>query len=458
MIIKKFSFDEGYEEKTFYIENTNWDDFGYTTTYLLSYYSNSKLNIIGEVKILEEEKYSTCLKDNFEKSNKTYCSLGQSKSYYEKIKKILEKKEAENLLIALKDCCFNEKIYSEFKEETGFINSLLRNPTAVALVTGLGGELLDGIKENKENNFYKYIHKIEGATEPHEINFNFKKSELPYRMNAIIGKNGVGKTEILKSLLSDLIKENTVSFENYPKYEKVFFFYYGRYDALTLLKELSKEKSKNFELLGLDFDEDKITKLIEKIEKDGKKEYLRSMLLNLMEYPEVVDQFLNNPQIGITKYSSGQKMITKFTIEIISKIKKESLIVIDEPENHLHPNLIGRLMKHLGKILNDYSSHAIISTHSPLILQQITSDHVILLKRSEDRPIVAKLDIECFGEDLSVITNSIFNVNEVDDNYKEVLLNLKKKGLTYDKILSLFNEKLNYNCKLYLKQIMHLDN
>ena len=43
-----------------------------------------------------------------------------------------------------------------------------------------------------------------------ELFFDFKKNEnLPYRINALIGKNGVGKTQILSHLAESLGVKNS---------------------------------------------------------------------------------------------------------------------------------------------------------------------------------------------------------------------------------------------------------
>ncbi|USN56073.1 MAG: AAA family ATPase [Candidatus Peribacteria bacterium] len=71
-----------------------------------------------------------------------------------------------------------------------------------------------------------------------------------------------------------------------------------------------------------------------------------------------------------------------------------SLLLFDEPETHLHPNMIFRLMKVLNKILETYDSYAIIATHSAIVIQQIPSKHVMVLKNEDEELSVSRLPFE----------------------------------------------------------------
>jgi len=65
--------------------------------------------------------------------------------------------------------------------------------------------------------------------------------------------------------------------------------------------------------------------------------------------------------------------------EIISNIEENSLILFDEPETHLHPNMIFKLLKVMYSLLDDNNSYLIIETHSPIVLQQIPSKNVQII-------------------------------------------------------------------------------
>lgn len=60
-----------------------------------------------------------------------------------------------------------------------------------------------------------------------------------------------------------------------------------------------------------------------------------------------------------------------------------SLLLFDEPETHLHPNMIFKLVKSLYKILETEESYAIIATHSPIIIQQVPSKNILIFENYE---------------------------------------------------------------------------
>ena len=65
--------------------------------------------------------------------------------------------------------------------------------------------------------------------------------------------------------------------------------------------------------------------------------------------------------------SSGQLIYSYMIPAIVSGMKDESLLILDEPELYLHPTLEMGLIKMLKSLLKDSSSYAIIATHSAVM-------------------------------------------------------------------------------------------
>ena len=136
--------------------------------------------------------------------------------------------------------------------------------------------------------------------------------------------------------------------------------------------------------------------------------------------------------------------------EVIATIEKESLLLIDEPELHLHPNAVANTLRMFYKLLEEFDSYAIFATHSPLIVQEIPSKYVQILSRVDNVLRVRKPALECFGENVTNITNDIFDVNGSESNYKTILKNLSKR-MTFDEVLNIFGSALSFNAMIYLK-------
>lgn len=146
--------------------------------------------------------------------------------------------------------------------------------------------------------------------------------------------------------------------------------------------------------------------------------------------------------------SSGQKIMLHIFTQVIMSITEDSLLLIDEPEIHLHPNAISNFMRMLNKLLIKFNSFAIISTHSPIILQEIPSKYVRVFDNNafyDDR-----LWEECFGDNISRIITNVFNVRPDESNYKTFFLGKKEEGMSKEEIESLFEDKLSMNAEMYL--------
>lgn len=151
---------------------------------------------------------------------------------------------------------------------------------------------------------------------------------------------------------------------------------------------------------------------------------------------------------GFTALSSGQKIISHIFTQVVASITEDSLLLIDEPEIHLHPNAISSFMRMLNQLLEKFNSFAIISTHSPIVLQEIPAKYV----RVFDNNVFydTKLWEECFGDNISSIIKNVFNVRPDESNFKTFFLQKKEEGFSKERLERLFNNNLSMNAELYL--------
>lgn len=141
--------------------------------------------------------------------------------------------------------------------------------------------------------------------------------------------------------------------------------------------------------------------------------------------------------------------------EVLAYITNESLLIIDEPETHLHPNSISLFINVINRILDKFDSYAIISTHSPQVVQEVPSKDIIVVERIENSPSVRGLDIESFGENLNTITERIFHTISHDEYYRVFLKRLSQEK-TYDELIEIFEKNslpLSFNAKIYLQSL-----
>lgn len=166
---------------------------------------------------------------------------------------------------------------------------------------------------------------------------------------------------------------------------------------------------------------------------------------------KVVEDFCKN-------MSSGESIFVYSLTEIIANIRYDTLIMFDEPEQHLHPHAVTRLLQAIFKVLDMFESYAVIATHSPLVIREIVSDNVFVLSRNGVVLNVAKIGIESFGEDISVLTDVVFRNMNDKKRYEYVVKELvKKKGRDYDAVIAALQgerNKLGLSVRLLIRTIL----
>jgi predicted ATPase len=131
------------------------------------------------------------------------------------------------------------------------------------------------------------------------------------------------------------------------------------------------------------------------------------------------------------------------------------LLIFDEPETHLHPNMAGRLLRTISALLDSCRSFCILSTHSPIIVQEIPSRYIQVFDRHDNTPSIYAPTIEVFGENLSNISNAVFEAGEEKQIYKNVLERLSA-NYTIGQIDDIFDHKLGLNARLFIQAIKGL--
>ena len=84
------------------------------------------------------------------------------------------------------------------------------------------------------------------------------------------------------------------------------------------------------------------------------------------------------------------------------------MVIINEPETHLHPPLLASFMRALSHLLINRNGVALISTHSPVVLQEIPSSCVNIMDNIASIYVMHKPKIETFGENVGTLTREVF--------------------------------------------------
>ncbi|MDV4111465.1 hypothetical protein CMT20_06545 [Elizabethkingia anophelis] len=458
----------------FKLNRDDWDDYGYKTQYKISYHEDSKSGIqIGTAKFFNKNEDIGDLPEAFTKLEYFYCSLGQDNRYYLNLREKLDKRVSDYYLDAVNDLAVNKGMRDEFEHTSGFKNSLMRSSEAQKAFRE-GGYVFRG--EKMKNTFdFEFTTQIGKALTPHSINFDFtEKGDLPFRIKVLIGKNGTGKTHYLARLASTLSgyrvegefntklmpafsRVITISyslFDNFPRPEKTkgFSYYYcgfrGGKGFLTP-KQMNNRFIKAMRVLG---DSSRLNHFGRYLSNILNEELVSEILDE--DFLELRDKSFSLFDVSYySKFSSGQLIMILVLAELTAYVTENSLILIDEPETHLHPNSISLFINVINKILNRYESFAIIATHSPQIVQEVPAKDIVVVERHGNVSSTRSVGLETFGENLNSITQRIFHTINSDEYYRTFLSNLSRSK-SYDSIIKSFekySQPLSLNTKMFLQ-------
>lgn len=458
------------EYPAFRLTREIWDDYGYKTRYRLYYFPDSNnAHNVGLVKIMKKDAIETygILPSRIFAFDDEFCSLGQSLTYYENIKKILGNKY-KDFLNAIRDTAIFSSICDVFCNTDCYKHSLLRYQDAekallYAVYILAGYTVFDPIRFvfKAELPYYK--------GEQLGIKFDMGDIQSEYNLNrviAIIGNNGVGKTSVLSQLAECIVNDNEDRFApRKPVFKKVISASYSVFDKFFNIEGTSFNytycgiQKKNGVLLSNEEISARRRISIELIHKHDRDRTLYNYIKTLLpdEFVDVLFDdlatFKEEEYSKIYPYlSSGQSMLMNLIIEIVANIRHNTLILIDEPEVHLHPKGITTFVNILNRICREFFSCCILATHSSIIVQELLSRNVIVMDRDEQGdPIVRPMRVESFGENLTTITEEIFGRGEVSPYYKTVVRKLVDQCENIDDVIShIQNNEVPISMALYM--------
>lgn len=449
----------------------NWDDFGARTLYNLYFHRNKgDFSNIGPVRIMKKGQSETSLPENFLLLDENYCSLGAHVDFYDN----LNKESGEDfisILYALRDAAFFPSIYEDFENEKIFKESLIRGDD-IEKLSRTAAYIFSGGDEDERFKFRFKFRPLFDKNET-EVDFSFTSNgDIKRRIIALIGENGTGKTQLLSTLSKELSNSRSLLFyPRKPLFGKILTVSYNIFDSFEIPKSdnyfnykycgLSSSKGGILSREELDI---RFSKSLIKIDNKERRKDLLEILKKFIDTDLVnsleVDSKNESPTVDTFKFleikdklSSGQSIMFYIIVEIMAELRLDSLILFDEPETHLHPSAISKLVSIIYDLVERFDSYCVIATHSPIIVQNLTSDSVYVTKKEEDMFLINKIGRESFGEDLTNITNNIFGNKDVPIEYKRIIDDLVYEEKNYDeiiKVLSSDNVPLSLNAKMYI--------
>ena len=461
-----------------------WNDYGYQTSFYMYFCDHNRIvHKIGAVKIYCKKNIADrellnythtrkYLREEINYLSNDCCSLGQDLNYYETIKKLFPNEYSE-IFSRLNDIAIHRELKDRFIKEPGVKESLLRFSGAQKALNEAKAMVYDQ-KIAEKNISFSYQIKMPYDSSTTRLNFDFSKhDDFPYRINIIIGKNGTGKTQLLSHLADSLSGYTENQDEDCfvgarPPVDKAMSISYSAFDCFKKPPQGYSDQRNVFSYvycgiqsehgtLSLDELKNNLSEAYKTVKSKQRTEVWKEVLSELMEeeHQRTVEAIAAESFDAIN-LSSGQQILICTITELIANIENESILLFDEPEIHLHPNAISNVMRMFYRLLDEFNSYAIFTTHSPIILQEIPSKYIQILERIDGMSYVRKPDVECFGNNISDIIFDVFDVKGSESNFKTIIRKISQNK-TRDQIKELFNNQLSLNALIYLENCTKME-
>lgn len=144
--------------------------------------------------------------------------------------------------------------------------------------------------------------------------------------------------------------------------------------------------------------------------------------------------------------SSGHAIVLLTITRLVETVAEQSLVLLDEPEAHLHPPLLASFVRALSDLLTDRNGVALIGTHSPVVLQETPRCCVWKVSRWDRQP-PQRPSLETYGENVGVLTHEIFGLEVRQSGFHAEIARAVDELGSYDRVMDRFDRQLGGEAK-----------
>lgn len=172
----------------------------------------------------------------------------------------------------------------------------------------------------------------------------------------------------------------------------------------------------------------------------------------LMSYGD--DDWERKARRKFNKLSSGHAIVLLTITRLVEFVDEMTLVILDEPESHLHPPLLSAFTRTLSDLLTKRNGVALVATHSPVLLQEVPKNCVWKISRSGSSSLAQRPRIETFGENVGILTSEIFGLEVTRSGFHKFLKDSIKSESSYEDIMEKFNSSLDSEARMILRGLL----
>lgn len=485
----------------------NWDDYSFKTSFDVILLDEDGTSVdLGTIKIGYKDQPKGWTLERMPKEFDTlpdeYFSLGQDVEYYKKAYDALTPETREHLLRALRDVVLDDATLDAATGERVFKDSLTRG-VSLSTVRDQFKRVLGGQPEL--TNFDFIYEQVAGEKiAPISLRFQVTAGSTPStNVHVLIGRNGVGKTTLLNNMVCTLMRQPagpdepsrdflgeelflgkqplpqdyfssvvSVSFSAFdpfvPPEDRAdrssgpAFFYIGMKKTRIGRSESESATPKSSADLVSDFVEsfesclsqqakrDRWARAIHRLESDLN--FADMTLARLLDLDDR-DAASHAGQLA-SRMSSGHSIVLLTITKLVDTVDEKTLVLLDEPESHLHPPLLSAFTRALSELLHDRNGVAIVATHSPVVIQEVPRSCVWKLTRIRAQGRSDRPERETFGENVGVLTREVFGLEVSKAGFHELLERSVAQGGSFDEIMQSYGGQIGTEAQAILLSLI----
>lgn len=457
-----------------YLWTDNWNDWwDFKTLYVLTYFdAESTKHELGGVKIGQFDwpkgQFRPDIPNEFSALDENFFSLGQDVSYYTAIAALGEE-TAETLLSSLKDVVFDPALFARARDERVMGTSLMRN-VQLRSIEGQFSRVLSGGAPLTEFSFaYEGPKPTDENIARLSLEFHVTPdSKPPTNIHVMIGRNGVGKSFLLNGMTRSLVRtsadedadgifssqDDFLGETTDSPFANLVSVTFSAFDDFSMMPERRNSlKGVRYSNVGLrrrtkDEDGERVTITLDPSElgddfslsakvcalEESKRRMRWTRALTTLQADPIFkeaevaslanveeSQFRKQAAQLFRNLSSGHKIVLLTITKLVEKVEEKTLVLMDEPEAHLHPPLLSAFIRALSDLLIDRNGVAIVATHSPVILQEVPMSCVWKIIRHGMAATAERPEIETFSENVGVLTREVFGLEVTRSGFHKML-------------------------------------